>query len=437
MEESKTKKSLQEIKKYLTHTGRNVESIVQNIVKHLDSQKGSSQVNTLYSGIQSIAGAVSSLGYTSDSVKIVSATLDVISAVTTFMQIKSPVTSTLFSLIEPIFGAIAVGWDATEDIGNFVQREIEKTLHKYDDSQLRAEASGTMRAYAISHAYLAAREGDSPIEEHEIAALPANVSIYQGISFLGMLAQKVKENSKSSNPDQVKQAMEYLQLYITLAVLRSSILWQMYAIAKSSQRSDFTTAAIYRIILADDKHDKNFLSFLQKPDYQQAVFFAYFNPSEWPTTMTFMEKKNITYQYQQHDHLAHNILSLKLEKIPRKFMVMGDGVNGNMHVRETNDARSRFYFDPISKENNVFRLRSEKWPSWYMYMTDDKDGFCRGYGGMKGPVGEWKLTRFKDGKYMLSPHKWLNWFIYMDDDYYGHIRGYKGDPGIQGHWVIA
>ena len=429
------KRALQTIDNTITSTGRNVKSRVGKISDYLDSEEGSSQMDTVCSSLETIGGAVSSLT-SGDTLEIVSGTLDVISAATALIPVAGPIISTVFSLIGTIFGAIAGGGGESEDVGTVVKKEIEKALNKYDDSELKAEAEGAMRVFRNSHAYLNVMEGDSSVDENAIQALSCNVPVYQGIGFLGMLSQKMETNSKSNDQDQVKRAMEYLQLYITLAIMRSSILWEMYALVKSAPGNNFTADAIRRVIVEEEKHDKSFLNFMQGPDYPQALYFALFNASEWPTTMAFIEKKGLIYQYQHHGHLANTIHPLRPEKWTNKYMVMMNDASGTMGGTETLNAQSQFYFDPISNENNVFYLKSNEWPTWYVYMKDDKDGYCSGWNGKPGLDGEWKVIRFKDGKYMLSPKKWPNMFIYMDNDYYGHIRGSKGDPGIQGHWLI-
>ena len=424
------RRSLNQISTSMSSAGKNVQTKVGQIRNYLESDTGSDQVEAVGSAIETIGGAVSSL--TSDNtMEIVSGSLTVISAVSSFIPVVGPIVSVVFSLIGTIFGAIAGG--GGEDVGTVVRREIERALNNYDDSQLRAEAAGTIRVYRISHAYLASQGGDAPINEHEITAISANVPVYNGIRFIGMLAQKVREKSHSTDREQVKRAMQYLQLYVTLAVMRSSLLWELYALMKAAPDSDWTADAIKRVAVAEDDHDKNFLSFLLEPEYSQAIFFAYFNPSEWPQTRVFMEKKDLAYPL---DHLDDYDRCLRPDRWTNWYLYMMNNDVGLMAGTTTLDAQGLFYFETISREDNIFHIRSKRWPAWYVYMRDRRDGFCRGWEGVPGPAGEWKVIRFKDGKYMLSPKRWPNWFIYMMDDDDALIRGWNGDPGIQGHWLI-
>ncbi|XP_052806519.1 toxin CfTX-A-like [Mya arenaria] len=244
----------------------------------------------------------------------------------------------------------------------------------------------------------------------------------------------VKERSECNNADRVKQAMEYTKLYITLAVLRSALLWEMYALVQTVPDFDWSADAIQRVALLEDKHDKDFIEYLTKPYYSKAVFFAYFNPSQWPVIITFLEKKGLS--YQRYDHLAHGSHSLRTEKWRNRNMFMWDDRYGTIGGTDGNvEQASRFYFDPIQPKDNIFHIRSVKWPKWFVFMIDEEEAYCFGT-EVPGPDGEWKIVRFDDGKYMLSPRKWPEWFIYMINDDCALVRGVLNDSGIQGHWII-
>ena len=80
-----------------------------------------------------------------------------------------------------------------------------------------------------------------------------------------------------------------------------------------------------------------------------------------------------------------------------------------------------------------------------MYMEDNDEGNVSGFKGDPGPQGHWTVTDVGtvtiDGKtvktYDLATVKWPNWFIYMEDNKEGNIRGWNGDPGSQGYFIIV
>ena len=425
--------SLQKIKTSMTSAGKNVDSRVDEISNYLDSDGGSSAAETLSTSIEDVAGAITSLT-SDDPVQIVSGTLDMITAVSPLMPVGGQIISTVFTLVGSIFGAIAGA--GGEDVGSVVAREIEKALLKFDDSELKAEAAGTERVYKTSHAFLATKEGDAPIQSHEIAVLANYVPVYDGVKFLGKLANKVEQYKTAKDPTQVQRAIEYMQLYVILAVMRTSILWKLYALIKATGNSDFTASAIQNVINAEDQHDKTFLwDVLVNPDYTQAIFFAYFNPSQLPQTHSFIKKKGIP--YQRHDYLAHGFQYFRPQQWATYYMYMKGNSIGNMAGTRTLDDQGRFKLIAKSYIDNSYYIQSKEWPTWYVIMNGDSKGYLKGTNVLPGHEGQWKIVQFKDGNYMLSTRKWPNWFIYMDATSHGWIRGMEGDPGIQGHWFIT
>lgn len=424
--------SLQTIETSMTSAGRKVPTTIEKIAHYLKSEMGADQIEVVASVLLKLGNSVLSVT-SDDAVKIVSGTPDIILAVTSLFALADPITYAMFSLIATILGA--VGASAGGDFGSIVKREIEKALNRYEDSRLRDEAEGTIRQFRVSHAYLSPKFKEATVKENEIPALSANVPVYQGVKFLGVLSHRVKELSKSTNTEQVKQAMEYTQLYIILAVLRSAVLWEMCALLRTVPNNDFTAEAIQRVIEMEESHDKEFIEYLTQPDYSSAVFFSNFNPSEWPTIIIFLEKKGLS--YQKLDHLAIEPHSLKPEKWPNHRMYMMNNPEGWIAGTEKEKSASKFALEPLSQEDNVFHIRSVKWPNWYVYMQKNLEGGCRGRKGKPGPKGEWKIVRFKDGKYMLATRRWPDWFLYMKGNYIGASRGWAGDPGTQGHWIIT
>ena len=93
---------------------------------------------------------------------------------------------------------------------------------------------------------------------------------------------------------------------------------------------------------------------------------------------------------------------------------------------------------------DTYFIGSEQWPDCYMYMEDNDKGNVSGFKGDPGLQGHWTVTDIGtvtiDGKtvetYVLATVKWPNWFIYMEDNKEGNIRGWNGDPGSQGHFII-
>ena len=402
---------------------------VDQISNYLDSE-----ADKLASAVEGIGDAVASI-VSDDPVEIVTGTIDMVSAVVPLIPVGGPIIGTAFSLIGAIFGAIAGA--GQEDVGSVVEREMKKALNAYEDAELRDEVEGTRRVYDASHAYLAAAEGDPEIMPHEIAALAANVPVYSGVEFLGKLSNKIEQYSTTTEPEQAQRAIEYLQLYSILAVLRTSVLWQMYGLIKASGTSDFTAAAIKRVIESEDDNDKDFLErLIVNPTYSKAIFMAYFNPFNLPQTYNFYKKKGVA--YQRHDYLNGKRYSFRPDRWRNWYMYMSSSSAAYLLGTRTLDDQGRFIFEVKNYVNNQYYIKSAKWPDWYIYM-EDQTGKVRGIQGKPTDMHEaqWKVIQFHpDGTYLLATRKWPNKFIYMDSSLDGWIKWWTGDPGIQGHWHI-
>lgn len=418
--------SLSKISSKLNTLGKNVQTKVDKISDFLESDEVGELADTVSSSIEAMGEAMDGIT-DSDVLGIVGGAMDMISAIGGLIPGTGEIVNVVFGLFGSILGAIGGGDD---DVGSIVKREIEKALNNYDDSELRAEAEGTLRVYRLSQAYLNSVEEGEPMNEHEVATLAANVPIYSGVKFLGILSSKIQQYTQSTEQTQVLRAAEYLELYVTLAVVRSALMWEMYSVVREAPNSDWTASAIKRVAEVEQDHDKDFLQFLTNPVYTKAIFFACFNPSDWPTTMKYMTKNSLI--YQRLDFLASGKHFLRPETRDRYMTMDGGRILGT----KTLDDQCLFYFDTISADDNVFYIRSVKWPSKYVII---KSGFFTNMGSSSEPGdnGKWKVIMFDDGKYLLSNIGQDNAFIYMRTGMMYSMASSEEDPGTDGHWVIT
>ena len=71
-------------------------------------------------------------------------------------------------------------------------------------------------------------------------------------------------------------------------------------------------------------------------------------------------------------------------------------------------------------------------------MQNYPDGNLRGYSGDPGSPGHWLITPRHDGSFMLSTEKWPNWYVYLKQSKQGvEVLGCKGDPGEKGYFVLS
>ncbi|CAC5398140.1 unnamed protein product [Mytilus coruscus] len=208
----------------------------------------------------------------------------------------------------------------------------------------------------------------------------------------------------------------------------------MYITVKQTGHSESTANSIQNVIQNMKANDKEFLLFLTNPTYHQAIFFAHLKPSELPEVSKYLDKCQLA--FQNLAFLGDKSLTPRTQKWPTWYAYMRNDNYGSLTGTTNLNNQGYFFFDKISSVDNTFYLRSVEWPEWYVYMRSGSEGRLNGWKGNPGSSGQWKVIRFSDGYYMLSPEKWLDWFVYMKNNAAGTVRGWKGDPGEQGHWTI-
>ncbi|CAC5364867.1 unnamed protein product [Mytilus coruscus] len=295
-------RSLGKIKSSLKPSQNSAREQLGKIEKYLKSDDG---LDTISSTIESVGNAAPSLT-SGDVTEIVSGALDIMSSVTTLIPVVGPIISSIFT------------------------KAIDEALRKFDDSNLRAEAFGTAKVFGVSLAFL---DGTTDIQRHELSALSAHVPIYTGVRFLGILQSKITESSKSHDNQQVKRAIEYTRLFVKLSVLRSSVLWKMYITVKQAGHSLSTAKGIQNVIQSMKLKDKEFLTFLTKPTYHQAIFFAHLKPSELPEVSKYLDKCQLA--FQNLAFLGERTHNLQTQKWPDWHALMRDDKHGSM-VGSTN-----------------------------------------------------------------------------------------------------
>ena len=430
-------RSLTKIKTTMKAVGKNADSPIDKLKNYLESDDGQSNLEKVESSLNTVADSVSSVT-SSDTQAIVVGAINIVAAGVALVPVVGSVVSALLSVISTIIGGIG---GSSTDIGSVVKTQIEKALNNYDDSQLRGEAYSTMLLFTNSQAYLNNKDDTTPIQKHEIAALAANVPVYTGVEMLGLLSSKVYDNAKSSDKVQVKRAIEYTKLYITLAVLRHALLLKLYSVVRNSMHSEWTAASIYRTMMKQGELDEKFIKIVVDRQFSRAMFYSIFYPSEWPTISKFAKEKGFTFeQFKYLDNGPHTIAhDLK------STMGMAEDHDGTIQLMSANSAGAKglFYLDVISAEDNTFYLRSKKWPNWYVVMNDDDAGTCRGLPFKPGTNGEWKLVKYPNGSCLLTTKKWPNWFLYVHKMHFDVldqdiviIRGQHNYPGKRGEWKL-
>lgn len=349
-----------------------------------------------------------------------------LNAMMTLTDVASPIISVAIRL-----GLKFLSKSSPENVATVVKGSLERALKISPDSEIQAAAEDTIKKFRLSQAFLCTQ--CDQIYEQEAAALPANVSIFEGVEIIGTLQKIIHTNSSSKTAEGVNCAMQYLELYSILQSYRFYLLIQMYTLVKSAPKSEWTARAIYNVIAEEMKMNKNFLEFIHAPSYDQRLFCVKFNLSEWPNTKKYLDCTKTP--YQNHEHLLSGKYTMNTTKWENYRMTMTNSVFGWCESEKSLEPpdRSQFQFELVSLENSTYRIKSFKWPSCYVVMSYCFS-FCK-CSNEKDDLGEWKIIQFNDKNYMLCLANWPDLFMHMISTPGGSVNG-KKNPGRAGRWKI-
>lgn len=361
-------------------------------------------------------------------------------AVAVFLNIGHtilPIVRAITTSTKAVFWIAAkiLGDDKSSDITKVVQESVEKILKDYKDRKLQEDSEGTINEFKtyLSLFKSALNSSTDTMKEHEIGLFAAK-PVYIGVHLIGKLKHIISNSSESQNARGVENINNYIELYTTLAMMRYFVLLMLVMFLRATRNSDQSASCIQDLANDEREELKCFLKFLTVPKRSQALFFSYFDISKCSVTKIFMDFHGL--ELQRLDYLTSGVYTLSPEEWPGCFMAMSNiPLHWLVSRKNRVDGRCKFEFEAVSGGHNIFHLRSSFPIDQYVYMTVFLK-FCRIWDGHPGVQGEWKVVRFEDEKYMLSPRKWPHLFMCMRNNPTGSICGEEGNPSAKGIWVI-
>lgn len=331
--------------------------------------------------------------------------------------------------------AIILGEKSCNDVTTIVEQSLNKVLNEYKDRQIQEESEGTKRSFKFSLDLLrlAISHLDGGLNENEISLI-SNSALDKGIELIGKLESIIKRLSVSEDVREVENASDYVELYVTLAMMRYVVLLMLFIILRTCPSTINFGNFIEKIAHEDIERVKQFLSFLTAPKRSQALFFSFLDISKCSVTKKFLRYYNL--KFQNIDYLTKGVFTLTPEKWPEHCMCMSKvPLKWLGSDKDISNDQCYFEFESLENANNTFRIRSAKWRNTHVLMTVFVK-FCRGMNGNPDKQGEWKIIKFEDGTFALSPKKWPQFFMHMKNNPSGSVCGKEGNPTDQGIWVI-
>lgn len=173
--------------------------------------------------------------------------------------------------------------------GNKVSDAVRKSIESAMDHSANSERikDNTVIAYRNSFAFLI---DEGPSEEENIAN---EMPIFGDVQFLEIITRKIEEKRESRNKQEALRAIEYTNIYVKLAILRTCMLEILHTTLKQKHDKEQLAKRIKQIIIDNQNKDKTLLTFLTKPDYSLKLVSVCAYPSPLPLANHYLEYLNL------------------------------------------------------------------------------------------------------------------------------------------------
>lgn len=307
-----------------------------------------------------------------------------------------------------------------------------KAIRICDDRILKERAAGVCKEMAASSKLL---NIDPETLNGTEATVYVNKIAYECLQFIGELESKIRALSVSENSKEVKNVSMYVETYSAVILLRIFHLSKLLVILRAVRGCDILAKNVKEIRTDNLNVTKKCLEFLSAPKQSNAFFLFSFDISKCPSTkMCF---KLLDLNFPDLSKLTSAAVTLSPDEWQGVFMSMSwIPLHWLVSSRNAREKKCKFMFEAVPGFSDTFRIRSCLLKTRYVVMTVFFK-FCRCWeGDTTDDQGEWKVVKFADGKFMLSPRKWPYSFLHMKDMATGSVSGKNGKLSRQNVWII-
>lgn len=229
------------------------------------------------------------------------------------------------------------------------------------------------------------------------------------------------------------QSKLLINIYMDVQFLRSVYCIQFYC--DNASYSEEKSTLLYDELENIKEAQRMFLKVFGQPKYENVAFFALFNPSEYQFITEYLAEYGVTLQ-NLNTTLNDEAFAMESQKWPGYSVVMSSNPWGTIwSTKSPFDKPSLlFTFESISKTDNIFFIKSVKWPTWFVWMKQAAS--LRGRNSKQGLKREWKIIRLEDKTVMICSQKWPCKFIYMKDALLGEVLASYEYPEKSSCWDL-
>ncbi|XP_069132339.1 toxin CqTX-A-like [Argopecten irradians] len=385
-----------------------------------------------------------------DTAKLLNATVKVISSISAFTGLGGPAVPIICGVLSKVFTAF--GGNAMS-VGKVVEEAIQKTFSGQSMESLHEQAKDLHCMYRLIFGFLNPTNEKTQFSKHDITNMNIQMNVLQGATFLRKLGKLIVELAKEeegSDPDikreKAKTAMDFIELYITLASLRDMILIQFYTITNSTAHSQHLAGGVQRVIGSFDEQDREVLSLFLNPTKEHAYIVSSVREEEQELLMRFLEMKNLlpkeswivqeVCEFWSVKHPKYHAIRLRSDA---SFFRGGD----LRYIRGTKEEvgpESLFSFRKVERTGNYVYITpkgaADSDDSEFLTMTKGSNKWIMSLKGPPGPESEWKVIKLDNKNYVFSPRGFPDYFMSMSKLLDGSAAGLLGCLRRRCQWVI-
>ena len=162
-----------------------------------------------------------------------------------------------------------------KNVGEIVHGEIDNALSEFRDEILLDQAAGVAGMFKVSKIFLDALvESGTVMGPVELAAINRNVPVTESVDFMAVLENRIRTLIQTTDGQDAKKCIKYIELYARLAVTKDALLAQTAALIPNTNL--VLRNAIFAVQRGLRETAKSLFQFLYSSDPDQKVL-AYYN----------------------------------------------------------------------------------------------------------------------------------------------------------------
>ncbi|XP_060064516.1 LOW QUALITY PROTEIN: toxin CfTX-A-like [Ylistrum balloti] len=439
---------LTKIEEFLRRIKVNIRENVEIAKRYFQSNDGSidaKKLEEVYSFLKNLYGYLPDFTC-GDLSRLLQGVAGITSTISSLTGIGGPVVPVICGVLRKVFSAFG---GKTITVGEIVEGEIRRTFSGHTHETLHQEAEDVHLIYRFAFDFLNQPNEKGHLSEHDITNMNVQMNVFQGATFLRKLGKLIKvlakeheEDDPGKKTEKVKNALEFVELYVKLASLRDMVLFQFYTITNSTAHSQHLAGGIQRVIGSFDEQDRDALGLFLKPTKEYAYIVSYVREEERELLMMFLDQKKLLPDQSWLTHCAFELHSVKWPEYHAVRLIIHRSLFGNGDLRFIRGSNkpigpeSWFCFKRIKRKGTYHNITPMLNSHEFVCMTKGSDHWVMSKKDAPEPESEWKVIQMDNGNYVFSPRAFPDYFMGMTQLLDGSVAGFLGCSRTRCQWTL-